>query len=176
MSARDKASEILRNVLEIPQDDAIDFVDYLVTAVYQHGVERGVIKKPEPPELIQGYAAEQWQEIIDGGYLCEFWGGSCTEDCQDKPIGILEIASEGEGDYFQIVGGDLWTYCRPAQIKGVIRPIWVEPVDEKAFCTFFSRNNYPVSPDGLTLSGTRHSYDRWAKEAKENGATSYIEL
>lgn len=123
-------------------------------------------------EKIQGYTAEQWQEIIDGGYLCEF---SFDENFGDTLVSTLESHDEPNGRFFEKDRGS-WTMCRPAQIKGVMRPIFVEPVEPSVSCTFFSVDGLPISPDGLDMTNCGFIFNHWVDKAKENGATKYIEV
>jgi hypothetical protein len=114
------------------------------------------------PEKIQGYTAEQWQEIIGGGYLCEFYN---TIDNREY-IHREAMRTFRNGDVsttFVSKDGRNWTYCRPAQIKGVMRPIWVEPVDKTVTCHLFSANG--------VWKGERV----W-EDIVSTVATSYIEL
>lgn len=120
------------------------------------------------PQKIQGYTAEQWQEIIDGGYLCEF---SVGDSYQQSFYACLESAhldtktSQRNVYFMSEVNGNDYFYCRPAQIKGVMRPIFVEPVDDP-YCHFF-------------LGEDRIQYGYWgevAKTASRHGATKYIEV
>jgi hypothetical protein len=95
----------------------------------------------EKPDLIQGYTAEQWQEIIDGRYLCEF----APDDAflpEQTDIAILKEFYHLEEHPFTVSNG-LWKYCRPAQIKGVMRPIFVEPEDKSAWCVAFTSGGVP---------------------------------
>jgi hypothetical protein len=113
------------------------------------------------PETIQGYTAEQWQEVIDGGYLCEFHSPAIDE----SHLGLLrEIDSRNT---FSCTDYSDWENCRPAQIKGVMRPIWVEPVDKEATCVVMS------SGATVLYNGTWH--DGWSKSTNGH-ATKYIEL
>jgi hypothetical protein len=109
------------------------------------------------PELIQGYTAEQWQEIIDGGYLCEF----TSDDYRHAKISKLK---ECDG-VFCDVSSTYWHSCRPAQIKGVMRPIWVEPESTSSDCVFFDGDNRIVREG------------KWYEaEIPRSVSTKYIEL
>jgi hypothetical protein len=115
------------------------------------------------PTLIQGYTAEQWQEIIDGGYFCEF--GIFGDTCSSR-FGILKKI---DGSRYVDERGIAWINCRPAQIKGVMRPIWVEPVDKMAKCNFFGE-------DGRFKFFSMWDLRRAVGEHNLSIATSYIEL
>ena len=86
------------------------------------------------PQKIQGYTAEQWQEIIDGGYLCQ------VRDAEIRPWVPSELVSIDGKPKMEFIDncGDGWKFCRPAQLKGAMRPIFVEPVDKEADCVFFA--------------------------------------
>jgi hypothetical protein len=120
------------------------------------------------PQKIQGYTAEQWQEIIDGGYLCEF---------SMVPLGIGGHTRIGELCVLHHADGKLWwaskrdsnqwSHCRPAQLKGVMRPIFVEPVDkETAHCMFFNKES----------SVFNQAWVWWREREEYQLATKYIEV
>lgn len=66
-------------------------------------------------ELIQGYTAEQWQRIIDEGFLCEF---TDIEGFGGVPL----IQTLKEIDPFRSESCLTWNFCRPLRIKGVRQP------------------------------------------------------
>jgi hypothetical protein len=119
------------------------------------------------PDLIQGYTAEQWQEIIDGGYLCEF--RNSTED--GWFIDTLRTVHH-EHKMFESGNYSDWKYCRPAQIKGVMRPIWVEPVDENGRFIFFDENG---DYTGKSNDFTNPSWEEIRPDLVSS-ITKYIEL
>jgi hypothetical protein len=99
---------------------------------------------PKESALIQGYTKEQWQEIIDGEYLCEFSNNTAFTFCEGE-IGKLQSFTGGSpSDGFVRVGTYISKqYCRPSQHKGVMRPIFIEPMDKDATCHFFTKDgNY----------------------------------
>jgi hypothetical protein len=70
--------------------------------------------KTEPePEKIQGYTREEWQEIIDGGYLCEFrtLGKDRNWNLPVMPLGDLR---DNIAFPFESAKGDEYSHCRPA--------------------------------------------------------------
>jgi hypothetical protein len=75
---------------------------------------------PEIPNKLQGYTMEQWQAIIDGGYLCEI----ADEDGEWYNSIVRLSAVDPNKSEFSIVGEKhyIWAYARPAQIPGVLRP------------------------------------------------------
>lgn len=98
------------------------------------------------PELIQGYTAEQWQEIIAGKYLCEFSDDKnynkhnsyydVLDGLRDKRgfhTGMIEERNLFVSKRHLILD---FKYCRPSQLKGILRPIFVEPVDKESECCF----------------------------------------
>ena len=91
---------------------------------------------PRGEPLIQGYTAEQWQEIIDGGYLCEFRSSIKEGWFLDTLRNVHE-----ENGVFESGNYSDWPICRPAQLKGVMRPIFVEPVDKDIKCCFFNSHS-----------------------------------
>ena len=121
----------------------------------------------EQPQLIQGYTAEQWQEIINGRYLCEFSMDGNFTRC---PVYCTLQKFDPEGgsaSFLPHPAKGVFAYCRPAQIKGVIRPTWVEPVDPgNAMCVFFYDNGKPAS---------EYSF-RWPYPCRTDKVTKYIEL
>jgi hypothetical protein len=136
-----------------------DLIDKLSEMIREAMSPDCAVREPVELVLIQGYTEAQWQEIIDGKYLCEFSGSG------NEAIGHLE---ELKGDLFpfQQYNGSDWSNCRPAPLKGVLRPIFVEPVGDGAMCHFFDE-------DGAYLDCTN-----WGKSAYHQGvrATSYIEV
>lgn len=146
------------------------FIAMIVAMIGEMSAEKGGRGLTEKgPELIQGYTAEQWQEIIDGGYLCEF---SFSTDFDRVYSSLLSDHGHDEHEgthYFHPVNDKTndFQYCRPAQIKGVMRPIFVEPVGgDAAACQFF--NEY-----GTALN---HGIASMYGGSMDNGATRYIEL
>ena len=120
-----------------------------------------------PPQLIQGYTAEQWQEIIDGGYLCEFghdynWFSE-TGYLSENVDGIF-ICNPAGSDNINLVK---YPFCRPAQLKGVMRPIFVEPVDKEAFCVFLDGDGRAIISGmarwRLYKDGGFHRHEKAAK-------------
>jgi hypothetical protein len=122
------------------------------------------------PELIQGYTAEQWQEIIDGGYLCEF---HCELQGDSPPRYYGKLQEMSDSGLFRMENSRVWfEYCRPAQIKGVMRPIFVEPVDRHNTFVFFDAENAVVGHSNLLTSPSWHKII----EDCPKKITSYIEL
>lgn len=123
-----------------------------------------------PPQKIQGYTAEQWQEIIDGGYLCEFANNSkfdhnCLNDGYTAHYGFLdEIADEYHK--FHDINKNYRVFCRPAQIKRVMRPIFVSPESRESVCHFL-RDGEVIESGQWPLASI---------EAIKYGATEYIEV
>jgi hypothetical protein len=117
------------------------------------------------PEKIQGYTREEWQEIIDGGYLCE------VRDSEEEGWyeGLVVIKSITEIKEFKAEYG-FYRYCRPAQTKGVMRPIFVEPVDKKAKCHFFNKADMYL--------GAAHQWKDYTNLSNHclSAATKYIEV
>lgn len=109
------------------------------------------------PKLIQGYTAKQWTIIIDSGYLCEFndgYNGYYTIDhLREFGCGLFKTASFAE-----------FPVCRPARLKGIMRPIFVEPVKRTSLCVFFDANN-------KVLGKQRIRYNDKPKKA-----TNYMEI
>lgn len=139
MTAREKLLAIVEKGNYGP--NVMDFCDGIVELVKEElcsGSQKWEIitdfAEKKEPELIQGYTAEQWQEIIDGGYLCEFEGSG------NESIGFLEEI-KGGGYPFQQIDGSDWTNCRPAQIKGALSLIWVKPVDNP-YCVFLNEDGH----------------------------------
>ena len=123
---------------------------------------------PQGEPLIQGYTAEQWQEIIDGGYLCEFSSRpDFTGNCR-----VFGTLRDINANFAKDHGCQRWSYYRPAQLKGVMRPIFVEPSSNGTMCVFFDNDGFPLNQKrsryafGVYLRGD-HGLDR---------ATKYIEL
>ena len=118
------------------------------------------MNEPDEPQKIQGYTAEQWQEIIDGGYLCEF---AMTASFFEPYLQTLDavtdkqFCSDKEGGIFALT-------CRPAQLKGVMRPIFVEPSSVGAYCVFFDEYGH--------VSG----YGNWESYWTNKDNTKYIDL
>lgn len=129
------------------------------------------IQPPQGEPLIQGYTAEQWQEIVGGGYLCEV--GDRDDDLW-LPALLIKIAKD---NLFVTRAGNheetLWVNCRPAQIKGVMRPIFVEPVGGGTGKrgVFFDEHNQPVESMGKDVDS-----DIWAADMIAVGATKYLEV
>ena len=106
-----------------------------------HGVPRW---KGEPEsQKIQGYTSEQWQEIIDGGYLCEFSENGIDFD-GSRVAELAKYRNTNTGLWFYPPLYLGFKFCRPAQLQGVMRPIFVEPGDIDAMCTFFNEDGYPL--------------------------------
>lgn len=121
------------------------------------------------PELIQGYTAEQWQEIIDGGYLCEYSQDGEKWYFTKAELGSLDLS---RGNMFGRIEIGSFAFCRPAQIKGVLRPIFVEPIDKTSMCAFFSKDGFP-----LNHKGSRSSYSRYLNgDIDLEEATNYMEI
>ena len=117
-------------------------------------------------DKIQGYTAEQWQEIIDGGYLCEFGEGG---NISYAPL--IKIR-ESDWVFYGIAGIGIFSHaCRPAQIKGVMRPIFVEPVGKDAYVIMFDHE------DSALHSGNRVRYSSLDDLPNIKArATKYIEV
>ena len=114
---------------------------------------------PTPdPELIQGFTAKQWQEIIDGGYVVEFPDGNGYW-CQCR---LKEIDSANS--LFVCIHDYEYKDCRPANIKGVMRPIFVEPVDRDAACHFYDQKGRAIAKHRIRC------------QSKPSRATKYIEV
>lgn len=176
------ANLVIPPLAKLSKEDAQILVDSLAEC----GVR--TTQEPTKQDLIKGYTAEQWQEIIDGGYLCE------ARDVNGRewvPVTLLEFDDDGTDYDFKIkysAPDDIddeeshnWLrHCRPAQIKGVRRPIWVEPIDKEAMCVFFCKSNIPLyagpMEDEQSAAGCCFGYRRWAATAIERGATSYMEI
>lgn len=110
----------------------------------------------EPPsELIQGYTEEQWQEIIDGGYVVEIGD-------RDGFDGGLILNLLDKDDLPLIIDGRM--RCRPAKLKGVIRPIFVGPDDNGVICNFWGELGE------WCCSGP------WSKIGGKNRYTKYMEV
>ena len=150
MSARKKLLAIVEKGNYGP--NVMEFCDGIVELVKEElcsGSQRWEVvadfMKEKEPELIQDYTAEQWQEIKDGEYLCEF---TYSNDVDGMPrFGLLnkfEDDPSATEDVFQDDAGEWHDKCRPAQIKGVLRPIWVEPGDAGVMCAFF-KDGYPLN-------------------------------
>jgi hypothetical protein len=129
-------------------------------------------EEPPKPELIQGYTAEQWQEIIDGGYLCEFTDGYWEDEYSDLGplVSVPTVNGSGVENMFERIKGRRWLHCRPAQIKGAMRPIWVEPVDDSVTCHFFDKTG--------THLGTAYPWEDYSKLKNHvlSCSDKYIEL
>lgn len=125
---------------------------------------------PQGQPLIQGYTAEQWQEIIDGGYSCEF------RHIGSEPWRIMKLGGifcqETEDYIFKDISAESWAYCRPAQIKGVMRPIFVEPVDDP-YCVFFDVDGKALHTGMMRFAFRKENPGYVGDVAK---ATKYIEL
>lgn len=67
--------------------------------------------------LIQGYTADQWQTIIDGGFICEFG----DLEWRYETWGMLEGFHE-QSPNFMDKKEDTYSYCRPLRTKGVRQP------------------------------------------------------
>lgn len=82
------------------------------------------------PELFHGYTMEQWQRIIDGGYLCEFW----DDDGRGRFYATLKEVDKEWPNPFTVVydnmDHDLFPKCRPAQRYGVLTPHFGGPKPE----------------------------------------------
>ena len=119
-------------------------------------------------DKIQGYTAEQWQEIIDGGYLCEV-----ADDEGEWYEGMIKVVGLNEGGGVHGKQGH-YELCRPAQIKGVMRPIFVEPEDRNSRFVFFSK------PGHLKGSSNDFSCPSWDEVVMSiphgSDITKYIEV
>jgi len=97
----------------------------------EEAVERFTAAVPKKgPELFHGYTMEQWQRIIDGGYLCQTWNhrlGKCvTEEWLTPLLGVSEQGFDiGEYSFFRHQ-----QHCRPAQRYGVLTPHFGGPKPE----------------------------------------------
>jgi len=132
MTAKSTAIGIVKD-LGVPELKAVDLVESIIEAVKEELCSGELKWEHHEPELIQGYTAEQWQVIIDGGYLCEF------SDRLKFQASWFNVLASRDGDSFEDCDGDVMSHCRPAQIKGVLRPIWIEPVGDP-HCHFFSED------------------------------------
>jgi hypothetical protein len=155
--------------IRVAKEDAQILADSLAEC----GVRAQAKTSQHPPELIQGYTAEQWQEIIDGGYLCEV---SQFKDFASFHMSAIEELRKHTTHNFVIPrlinSANCYSRCRPAQIKGVLRPIWVEPVDDGRMCAFFDKGGYP-----LNNRMSRSSYGIYKMGGPDfNDATSYMEI
>ena len=112
-------------------------------------------------------SAEQWQEIIDGGYLVEV-----SQNDSYYSVGELARFKPGEEEkpFIQKLGAP-YKYCRPAQLKGVMRPIFVEPLDKDVYTVMFDRDNTAVHDGNLI----RYSFLNALPNIKRK-ATKYIEV
>lgn len=123
---------------------------------------------PQGEPLIQGYTAEQWQEIISGGYLCEF---SDDDNFNEERGGIVKISEIYATGCISTKNRVDHRFCRPAQIKGVMRPIFVEPENKDVYVVMFDHD------DSVLNNGHRVRYsslnDLPNIKAK---ATKYIEV
>lgn len=147
MSAREQMQKLAEDS-NVSTQFVMDMLDRIIEVVKEEccsGSQRWEVvadfMEKKEPELIQGYTAEQWQEIIDGGYLCEFsdrddvwWPGflKVIPEINNCFMSSSKLKDNTTGFY----------HCRPAQIKGVLRPIWVEPVDDVVWYSFFGDNSH----------------------------------
>lgn len=172
MSAKESAIEKLKG-LGVPGDKATGIVEDIIAAavmiVLGETVSRGAEKAPA---LIQGYTAEQWQEIIDGGYLCEFSMNGNFTRC---PVycTLQEFDSGGgSASFLPHPAKGIFAYCRPAQLKGVIRPIWVKPTSQHATCIFFDSG-----VEALCDKGRHHfAYSPANSSSFTDDAVCYMEV
>jgi hypothetical protein len=115
--------------------------------------------KTAEPDLLQGYTPEQWGEIIKGGYLCEF--SNVTNDGAPdwkKPVArLVEVGRKwgnGRSDIiFTSESEKEYTFCRPAQLPGVLRP-WFGgecPVDKDATVLAVLGNGHTIVKEAGVL-------------------------
>lgn len=125
-------------------------------------------RKPKEPELIQGYTAEQWLQIIDGKFLCEF---SDRMDDSGWVVGPLTGFDFSHPQPFEYYGGSgNWRCCRPLRAKGVKQP-WFggeKPVGSDAVVAVYLR-------DGTTASGDVGGL-RWEHIPERDDIIAFIEL
>ena len=84
-----------------------------------------------PDKKIQGYTHDEWEQIRAGGYICEFWEDGMSFKVMHQ---LKEIVTDSSGRFLSMESESYWRNCRPAQIKGVLRP-WFGgecPVDPDA--------------------------------------------
>jgi len=75
-------------------------------------------KQAEQENLIDGYTREQWQRIIDGKYLCEFWD---TERFVSPIFSLLGSVIKKPLPFVRNQGMP-YKHCRPAQLYGTRHP------------------------------------------------------
>lgn len=175
MSAREQMQKLAEDS-NVSTKFVMDMLDRIIEVVKEEccsGSQRWEVvadfMEKKEPELIQGYTAEQWQEIIDGGYLCEF--KDSTFDWI-KPKMKLKLFMPKERCKFNTENLTNYPFCRPAQIKGVLRPIFVEPVDKSSMCIFFCKDGYP-----LNEIRSRAAYSIYLHRGSAfKDATKYIEV
>lgn len=109
--------------------------------------------------LIEGHTADQWQAIIEGGFLCQFSG--TTDFSNSGAAALMRFDPSDEAPFW--VGQIGWRYCRPLRLKGHRQP-WFG-------------GECPVACDAQVYvkykNGPRHTVA--AKVAWEN-VTEFIEL
>ncbi len=179
MSAREEAIRLMEQGLSAAAHGggmtAHGLIDSIIEAVKEE-IQSCPFPEPctnaAPAEKIQGYTAEQWHEIIDGGYLCEFTDGDWEDGYSDMgPLVAIDYKQFRETPFmFERIIGRRWVHCRPAQLKGILRPIWVEPESEDVRCVFFHGN------DSLHAGTYQWKYRRTHCPEPTRNATSYIEL
>ena len=110
--------------------------------------------EPEKPDLIQGYTREQWQRIIDEGFLCELSDDELFNP-ETRLIDHLSSFDGNEDRHFKDFSGLYFTHCRPLRIKGVRQP-WFGgaecPVDKMTYVVA----TYKTGTSELQYAGCQH--------------------
>jgi len=94
-------------------------------------------KQAEAGKLYDGLTLEQWQYVIDGKFLCEFWDDNC-EPADSRGVSWLDEVTEPnwKNTIFRWCRNAVqWEHCRPAQVYGLRhpcfgkRPEWLKDSD-----------------------------------------------
>lgn len=126
--------------------------------------------KKDQDKLICGYTKEQWDHIIDGGFICEF--SDWPDFRGGGRLGLLGQIRNSETALIFRINGKIafWKYCRPAQIKGVMKP-WFGgecPVDGA------SRVMVRYNGGGVSFS-SGGCYD-WCHNYESSNIVAYMEI
>ena len=129
-----------------------DKVRELICELKQGGslMQEKVIRSLEAliePERICGLTMEEWQVVIDGGYLCEF-GDNC----------IAQLRKEKEGIFYTAKGRGSYHACRPYRAAGHVQPYfdndecreYLDGLSEDAMMIRHDRNTDEWRPCGIT--------------------------
>jgi len=174
---KNSLTDSLANLMNIRQSTAYGLANLLIGAV-KESIEADEIKtltldceacRAAKREITtetttKGYTDEQWDLIASGQFLCVF-----SDIAKPTNLGtIRSIYREGpEDDSYYADNGNHYRHCRPAKIKGCMRPWFVKPVNDEVECLFFGYDNRPLN-HGVSV---RYDCDTVKCRAK-----SYIEL